>query len=86
MVAKVPFPALGDRQVSERLRRPGGQVWYGVQVARSLVQMTGRGVRHENDWATTFILDKQFPRWYREAGRKLLPDWWIEAITSDTKK
>lgn len=86
IVAKVPFPALGDRQVSERLRRPAGQVWYGVQVARSLVQMTGRGVRHENDWATTFILDKQFPRWYREAGRKLLPDWWIEAITSDTKK
>ena len=85
VVAKVPFPALGDRQVSERLRRPGGQVWYGVQVARSLVQMTGRGVRHEEDWATTFILDKQFPRWYREAGRKLLPDWWIEAITSDTK-
>lgn len=86
VVAKVPFPALGDRQVSERLRRPGGQVWYGVQVARSLVQMTGRGVRHENDWATTFILDKQFPRWYREAGRKLLPDWWIEAITSDRKQ
>jgi len=85
VVAKVPFPALGDRQVSERLRRPGGQVWYGVQVARSLVQMTGRGVRHENDWATTFILDKQFPRWYREAGRKLLPDWWIEAIVSDTQ-
>lgn len=86
VVAKVPFPALGDRQVSERLRRPGGQVWYGVQVARSLVQMTGRGVRHEEDWATTFILDKQFPRWYREAGRKLLPDWWIEAITSDRKQ
>ena len=83
VVAKVPFPALGDRQVSERLRRPGGQVWYGVQVARSLVQMTGRGVRHENDWATTFILDKQFPLYYRSAGRKLLPDWWIEALTSD---
>lgn len=85
VVAKVPFPALGDRQVSERLRRPGGQVWYGVQVARSLVQMTGRGVRHENDWATTFILDKQFPRFFRESGRKLLPDWWIEALTNDRK-
>jgi Rad3-related DNA helicase len=83
VVAKVPFPALGDRQVSERLRRPGGQMWYGVQVARSLVQMTGRGVRHEEDWATTFILDKQFVKYYRSTGRKLLPDWWIEALTSD---
>lgn len=85
VVAKVPFPALGDRQVSERLRRPGGQVWYGVQVARSLVQMTGRGVRHEDDWATTFILDKQFLKYYQSAGRKLLPDWWIEALTNDRK-
>lgn len=85
VVAKVPFPALGDRQVSERLRRPGGQVWYGVQVARSLVQMTGRGVRHEEDWATTFILDKQFLKYYQSAGRKLLPDWWIEALTNDRK-
>lgn len=47
--------------------------------------MTGRGVRHENDWATTFILDKQFPRFFRESGRKLLPDWWIEALTNDRK-
>lgn len=83
IVAKIPFPSLGDRRVAERIHRPGGQIWYGVSVARGLVQMTGRGVRHEQDWATTFVLDRQFGRWWSEIGKKVLPKWWQEAITGD---
>jgi Rad3-related DNA helicase len=83
VVCKLPYPSLGDRRVSARLHRPGGQLWYSAQVARSLVQMTGRGVRHEGDWCVAWVLDRQFPVFYRKWGRKLLPAWWVGAITGD---
>ena len=79
IIAKVPFASLGDRQVSERLRLPGGQTWYQTNTARTIVQMTGRGVRSVDDHATTYILDKQFHRWYRQA-KRLLPGWWTDAV------
>jgi len=80
IVTKIPYPSLGDKQVSARLRVPGGQVWYAAQVARTLVQMTGRGVRFEGDQCRTWILDQQFGRWWSGDGKKLLPKWWKEAL------
>lgn len=79
IVPKVPFPNLSDRQISTRLHAPGGQGWYSVQTVRTLVQMTGRGVRSKEDWATTYILDSQFKRIYGQ-NRKLFPSWWREAV------
>lgn len=78
VVAKVPFLYLGDRQIGERLRQPGGQQWYTVQAVRSLVQMTGRAVRSEDDWCETYILDKQFGKKIQRSG--FLPKWWLEAV------
>ena len=80
VVAKVPFPNLGDRQVSARLHAPGGKMWYAVQTVRSLVQMTGRGVRSETDWCVTYILDRQFTSNVWKNNRKLFPAWWREAV------
>lgn len=79
VLCKVPFPYLGDRQISTRLHSPGGQGWYTVQTVRTIVQMTGRGVRSADDHATTYILDDQFRRVYGQH-RKLFPSWWREAI------
>lgn len=79
VVAKVPFPSLGDSQVSQRMHSPGGQQWYTVQTIRSLVQMTGRGVRSETDWCETYVLDGQFRKlWGRN--KMLFPGWWREAV------
>lgn len=80
IVAKVPFPYLGDRQISERLHTEGGNYWYAVQTVRSLVQMTGRGVRSEDDWCVTYILDKQFLSNVMKKSKGLLPKWWAEAL------
>jgi Rad3-related DNA helicase len=80
VVAKVPFPNLGDTQVSARLHAPGGKMWYAVQTVRSLVQMTGRGVRSETDWCVTYILDRQFTSNVWKNNRKLFPTWWREAV------
>jgi len=80
VVAKVPFPYLGDRQVSARMRLPGGQVWYSVETVRRLVQMTGRAVRSKDDWAVTYVLDGQFKKNVLTRSRRLLPGWWLEAV------
>lgn len=80
VVAKVPFPYLGDRRVSARLRMADGQTWYTVQTVRTLVQMCGRGVRSAEDWCHTFILDKQFVDNIWKRRKELLPEWWREAI------
>ncbi len=81
IVCKMPYASLGDRQVSERLRQPGGQLWYLVQTVRSLMQMTGRAVRGDEDWAVTYILDESFGKLLRDGKRLgLFPEWWLEAL------
>ncbi len=80
VVAKIPFPSLGDSQIGARLHSPGGQTWYVVQTIRTLVQMTGRGVRDKEDWCVTYILDSQFTSNVWKKNRHLLPGWWVEAV------
>lgn len=78
-ICKVPFGNLGDRQVNSRLHRPGGRAWYNVQTISTIVQMTGRGVRNEEDWCVSYILDRQFKRLFNQ-NRSLFPSWWKEAL------
>ena len=80
VVAKVPFPALGDKRVSARVHLPGGQQWYTVQAIRDVVQMTGRGVRSATDHATTYILDRQFVTNLYGRNEMLFPKWWRDAV------
>lgn len=80
VICKLPFPYLGDKQVSSRLYSPGGQSWYLIQCVRSFVQMTGRGVRNDEDYAITYILDKAFQNNIWKKGRSLLPKYLKDAI------
>lgn len=80
VVAKVPFPYLGDKQVNKRLYSKGGQGWYSMQTVRALVQMTGRAMRHKDDAAETYIIDRQFIDQIWRKKKHLLPDWWKEAL------
>lgn len=84
VIAKVPYPSLGDEQVKARLygTGPAGQIWYSVQTVRTIVQMTGRAVRSANDHATTYILDGNFVSLFRQWER-LFPTWWKEAVVWD---
>jgi Rad3-related DNA helicase len=85
VVAKIPYPYLGDQQVSARLHTKGGQQWYTVQTVRSLVQMTGRGVRSADDWCTSYVLDSSFFK-LMKGDKRLLPGWWREALDTTTTK
>lgn len=81
VVVKVPYASLGDPQVSKRLYSTGraGQTWYSVKTVRSLVQATGRGMRHADDHCVTYILDRQFIGFWRR-NKWLFPSWWKEAV------
>jgi ATP-dependent DNA helicase DinG len=80
IVAKVPYPNMGDPQVKARAYDGrAGQQWYQVETVRSLVQMTGRGVRTKDDWATSYILDAGI-RDFAKRSSRLFPQWWAEAI------
>jgi len=53
--AKVPYLSLGDRFVKTKLQiNPS---WYQWKAIINILQGTGRSVRSEEDWATTYILD-----------------------------
>ena len=82
IIAKCPYPYLGDRQVSARLYGTGraGQVWYNVQTVRTIVQMCGRAVRNREDWAVTYVLDRSFRTNLFNKARGLFPKWWMEAL------
>lgn len=80
IVAKVPFGNLGDKQIAARMRTPGGQSWYAVQAIRSLIQMTGRGMRHKDDYCDIWITDRNFIDRIWKPHRGLLPGWWRSAI------
>jgi len=80
VVCKVPFPNLADKQISARLHTRGGQSWYSVRTVRSLIQMTGRGMRHDQDYCESYILDKSFVDQIWRRHRNLLPKWWTDAL------
>lgn len=80
VICKVPYPNLGDKQVSARLHSKNGNLWYRVQAVRNIVQMSGRGMRHEDDYCETYILDKQFVSNLWKQSKHLFPQWWVEAI------
>jgi ATP-dependent DNA helicase DinG len=83
VVCKVPYPNLGDKQVSARLHSQGGQTWYNVKTVRSIVQMTGRGMRSEDDSCESYILDKSFITRIWKRNQNLLPQWWKDALVWD---
>jgi Rad3-related DNA helicase len=86
IIAKVPYPNLGDRMVRMRAYMGAeGRAWYTATTVRTIVQMAGRGVRHKDDWCKTVILDSQFRDgvWYR--GKHLFPGWFREAMIWERK-
>lgn len=85
VVAKVPYLYLGDQQVSARLRTRGGRNWYSVNTIRTLIQMTGRGVRSAEDSCTTYILDASFYKLLK-GNKHLFPRWWRDGLDTTTTR
>ena len=86
IIPKIPFPNIGDKQISQRMYSKGGRLWYAVKTIRTLVQMTGRGFRSEDDFCEAYILDKTFLTSIWRQNKHLLPEWWKEALRWDAGK
>ena len=75
LIAKLPFPDLGDKLTRLRLEDPGlGKKLYAAMTAAKIAQIAGRGMRHEKDWCSTVILDGNFERLWRWH-QDLFPEW-----------
>lgn len=83
IVAKVPFPNMADAQVSAMMHGRDGNAWYTMETIRTIVQMTGRGVRSETDTCDIYIMDQQFTSNLWKRNKELFPKWWAEAIDGD---
>ena len=77
IICKVPYGNLGDEWT--RLRMENSKQWYIGNACVNLVQMTGRSIRTETDFAKTYILDSDFIRLASQAD-EILPRWWKEAV------
>lgn len=58
VIYKVPFPMLKGEQVNRRKNRD--PKWYIYQTVMPLMQAYGRGIRDEDDYCKTYVLDKSF--------------------------
>lgn len=78
ILCKVPFPYLGDKVI--QLRKAKNPSWYACQTARSVIQAFGRSIRNVDDHATSYILDSDWERFFRN-NSAMFPDEFSAALT-----
>ena len=77
IIAKVPYPSLGSQK--NKMRQSNNPEWYSWKTVSGLVQMTGRPVRSNTDYADTIIIDGGFGDVIKHSSQ-FLPDWIQDAI------
>lgn len=81
VIGKVPFPDSSSELSSARTKvfpdYPLHAAW------QQIVQASGRGVRSEDDWCETFIVDAHF-HWLLRKAHRLAPKWFVGAIKSSS--
>jgi Rad3-related DNA helicase len=79
VIYKIPFPYLGDPQINQRKQLD--PPWYAYKTIMTLLQAYGRGMRAEDDYCETYILDGNFRMLLRNPlYRNLVPSFFKEAI------
>ncbi|MDL2246215.1 ATP-dependent DNA helicase [Methanobrevibacter sp. OttesenSCG-928-K11] len=83
VIYKIPFPYLGDKQVNMRKKRD--QRWYAYKTVMTLMQAYGRGMRAEDDYCYTYVLDSDINLLFKSPMFKsLIPEFFKEAIVDDS--
>ena len=77
IIAKVPYPSLGSQK--NKMRQSNNPEWYSWKTVSGLVQMTGRAVRSDMDYADTIVLDGGFGDVMKHSSQ-FIPDWIQDAI------
>jgi len=80
LIAKVPYPDLGDKLTRLRSEEPGvGRRMYAAVTLAKIAQTSGRVMRHEGDFGETVILDGSFRRLWRWH-KDLAPTWFRDVL------
>jgi len=79
IIPKIPYPSLADSR--NKLILTNDPEYYSWQTAKELIQMTGRVCRAEDDKGTTYVLDKQWNRWYTGC-MSMLPMFFKEGVVN----
>ena len=58
IIIKIPYPNISSKTVKSKMEL--FPMWYESTTSNTVIQNIGRGVRNENDYCTTFILDGCF--------------------------
>lgn len=61
IIIKLPWLSLADKRISIKSKLDYN--WYVIEMLKSLIQMSGRSTRSEEDYSTTYILDINFKHW-----------------------
>ena len=77
IIAKVPYPFLGDAWVKRRMQL--SKDWYNRQTITGIIQGCGRVVRSKDDWGQVYILDESFAYLYKQTV-KIIPQWWKDGL------
>lgn len=77
IIAKVPYPSLASQK--NKLRQKNNPEWYSWKTISGIVQMSGRPVRSNLDYADTIIIDGSFGDVIRHSSH-LIPSWIQDAI------
>jgi len=77
VIAKIPYPSLASQK--NKLRQKMNPDWYSWKTVSGLIQMTGRAVRSNEDYADTIIIDGSFSDLLKYSGH-FFPNWFQEAI------
>ena len=77
IIVKAPYAPLDDQRTKAKMKRlDHGEYWYDLLACQKLVQGCGRSIRHKNDHAVTYLLDKriqvlldkpQTQKWFSDA-------------------
>ncbi|MCL2116579.1 MAG: ATP-dependent DNA helicase [Methanobrevibacter sp.] len=80
IIYKLPFPNTADKQIDMRIKKD--IYWYPYQTILNLVQSYGRGMRAEDDYCQTYIIDSRLKTYMEKSSiyRKLIPNFFKKAI------
>ena len=77
IIAKIPYPSLASQK--NKMRQKNNPDWYSCKTVSGLIQMSGRPVRSNIDYADTIVIDGGFGDVMKHSSH-FLPEWFQNAI------
>lgn len=77
IIAKVPYPSLGSQK--NKMRQSNNPDWYAWKTVSGIIQMSGRSVRSDMDYADTIIIDGSFGDVIKHSSH-FIPSWIQDAV------